>query len=382
MSAVATADARELRHLMIDQLKKRGLEVEPAIEMAFRTIPREVFLPDVPLERVYSGDAVITKEDEAGSPISSSSEVGIMIVMAHLLDVAPGQRILEIGAGTGYNAAVLARLVGERGAITTIDIDADVAALARQHLARAGVDRVAVITADGWDGHADNAPYDRIEVTASVADLSPDWIAQLADGGRIVLPFVLRAGMQAVLGLRKQGADLVSTHVVPGGFMRLRGPAGRQPQIRTFDGWSVELGDGVVDWNGVLPLLLREVPRFAVAPPLGWESLILLALLYGNVTVTRAGHPGLAVGIFDPDGGLAVVELAGRSIAGPLSVLIAFGSEAAQSRLLSAVEELRTIRLSDLHVVARASDSAAPEGDVVLRRESFTFAFRAARSTS
>ena len=171
MSAVATADARELRHSMIDQLKQRGLEVEPAIEMAFRTIPREVFLPDVPLERVYSGDAVITKQDEAGRPISSSSEVGIMIVMAHLLDVAPGQRILEIGAGTGYNAAVLAALVGERGAITTIDIDADIAALARQHLARAGVDRVAVITADGWEGRTDNAPYDRIEVTASVSEL-------------------------------------------------------------------------------------------------------------------------------------------------------------------------------------------------------------------
>ena len=197
-----------------------------------------------------------------------------------------------------------------------------------------------------------------------------------------MLPFVLRAGMQAVLGLRKQGADLVSTRVVPGGFMWLRGPKGPQPQIRTFDGWSVELGDGVVDWNGVLPLLLREVPRFAVAPPLGWEPLILLALLYGNVTLTRAGHPGLAVGIFDPDGGLAVVEPAGGSIAGPLSVVIAFGSDAAQSRLLSAIEELRTIRLSDLHVVARPSDSVAPEGDVVLRRESFTFAFRAARPTS
>lgn len=379
---MASADAGELRHVMIDQLKKRGLEFEPAIEEIFRTIPREIFLPDVPLERVYSGDAVITKQDEEGSPISSSSEVGIMIAMASLLDVAPGHRILEIGAGTGYNAAVLAQLVGERGAITTIDIDADVAALAREHLVRAGFERVAVITADGWEGYAKNAPYDRIEVTASVADVSPDWIAQLADGGKIVLPLVLRAGMQAVLGLQKEEADLLSTRVIPGGFMRLRGPAGQQPQIRRFDGWSVELGDGVVDWNGVLPSLLRDAPRFFVAPPLGWESLILLALLYGNVTVRRDGHPGLAVGIFDPDGGLAVVELAGRSIAGPVSLLIAFGSDAARSRLLSAIEELRTIRLKDLQVVARPTGSAAPEGDAVLRRESFSFAFRAPRSGS
>jgi protein-L-isoaspartate(D-aspartate) O-methyltransferase len=368
---------------MIDQLKKRGLELEPAIEDVFRVIPREIFLPEVPLERVYSGDAIITKQDEEGSPTSSSSEVGIMIAMASLLDVVPGHRILEIGAGTGYNAAVLAQLVGERGAVTTVDIDADVAALAREHLAHAGFERIAVITADGWEGYTKNAPYDRIEVTASVADLSPDWIAQLADGGKIVLPLVLSAGMQAVLGLQKVAADVLSTRVIPGGFMRLRGPAGQQPQIRRFDGWSVELGDGVVDWNGVLPSLLRGAPRFLVAPPLGWESLILLALLYGNVTVRRDGHPGLAVGIFDPDGGLAVVELAGRSLAGPVSLVIAFGSDAVRARLLSAIEELRTIRLKDLQVIARPTGSAAaPKGDAVLRRESFTFAFRAPRFAS
>jgi len=90
VSAVATVDARELRDAMVDELKKRGLELEPAIEEVFRTIPRDVFVPHAPLERVYSGDAVITKQDEQGIPISSSSEVGIMIAMARLLDVAPG----------------------------------------------------------------------------------------------------------------------------------------------------------------------------------------------------------------------------------------------------------------------------------------------------
>src|SRR5256885_9001051 len=178
VSTVATAGARELRISMIDQLKTRGLELEPAIEAAFRMVPREVFLPGVALDRVYSGDAIPTKRDAEGNPISSSSEVGIMIAMARLLDVAPGQRILEIGAGTGYNAAVLSQLVGDRGAVTTIDIDADVAAEAREHLARAGFGRVGVITADGWKGYATNPPYDRIEVTASVSDLSADWIAQ------------------------------------------------------------------------------------------------------------------------------------------------------------------------------------------------------------
>ena len=380
MSAVATGDARELRGAMVDQLKKRGLEFEPAIEEAFRRIPREAFLPDVPLERVYSGDAIPTKRDADGNPISSSSEVGIMIAMARLLDVAPGQRILEIGAGTGYNAAVLSQLVGEGGAITTVDIDAGVAAQAREHLARAGFDRVAVITADGWQGNAGNAPYDRVEVTASVSDLSPDWLAQLVDGGKIVLPFLLPAGMQAVLGLRKNGADLVSTNVIPGGFMRLRGPGGAQPSVRTFDGLSVELGDGVADRSEVLGSLLRQRPRFVVAPPLGWEALILLALLYGNVTATRKGHAGLAVGIFDPEGGLALAELASGSIAGSHSLVIGYGSDAAQSRLHSAIEDLRTVRLKDLQIVVRPTGAPEPGGDMVVRRRSFTLAFRVARS--
>jgi protein-L-isoaspartate(D-aspartate) O-methyltransferase len=379
VSAVATPDTRELRGAMVDELKKRGLEFEPAIEQVFRTIAREVFLTGTPLEQVYSGDAVITKRDVDGSPTSSSSEVGIMIAMARLLDVEPGQRILEIGAGTGYNAAVLAELVGEHGSVTTIDIDGDVAALAREHLTAAGFDRVAVITGDGWRGDAGSAPFDRIEVTASVADLSPHWAAQLIDGGKIVLPFVHRAGTQAVLGLRKQGSDLISTRVIPGGFMRLRGPFGPRPDMLTFDDWSLELADGMVDRDGVLPSLLRAGPRFVVAPPLGWEQLILLALLYGNATVRRKDHQGLAIGIFDPEGGLAFVEVASRSIAGPVSLVSAFGSEAARSRLLSAIEEIRTIRLQDLQVVARPTGSTAPEGNVVLRRENFTFAFSAAR---
>ena len=91
---------------------------------------------------------------------------------------------------------------------------------------------------------------------------------------------------------------------------------------------------------------------------------------------------GLTVGIFDPAGSLALADLARDSIAGPFSVVMSFGSDAAQSRLLAAIEELRTIRLKDLVVVARPRGAAAPEGDVVLRRESFTFAFRAARSAS
>jgi protein-L-isoaspartate(D-aspartate) O-methyltransferase len=383
MGVMAIADARELRGSMVDQLKKRGLKIEAPIEEAFRTVPRELFLPGVALERVYSGDNIVTKHDDEGRPISSSSEVGIMMDMAQLLDVAQGHRILEIGAGTGYNAAILSQLAGERGAITTVDIDPDIAAQARANLAAGGFHRVSVISGDGWGESSANAFYDRIEVTASVSDLSPSWVAQLNDGGRIVFPFVLPGGMQTVMALRKQGAELVSTGVTPGGFMRLRGQGGARSRTRSVDGFDVEMSDGLGDAaDETLAALLRTPPRFAVAPPLGWEALTLLALLHGNVSVSKRGGMGFTVGIFDPAGSLALAELARDSVAGPFSAVLSFGSEAATSELMTAIEELRSFRLRDLRVVVRPAGSPEPSGDVVLHRGCFTFAFRTVRSTS
>jgi protein-L-isoaspartate(D-aspartate) O-methyltransferase len=378
MGVIAIADTRELRGSMVAQLKQRGFEIEAPIEQAFRTVPREVFLPGVALERVYSGDNIITKRDDEGRPMSSSSEVGIMMDMAQLLDVAPGQRILEIGAGTGYNAAILSHLVGERGAVTTVDIDPEVAAQARENLAAAGVHRVAVIAGDGWEASSANASYDRVEVTASVSDLSPSWVAELTDGGRIVFPFVLPGGMQTVIALRKQGAELVSTGVTPGGFMRLRGQGGARSRTRTVDGFDIEMSDGLAeDADETLAVVLRTPSRFAVAPPLGWDALTLLALLHGNVSVSKRNGTGFTVGIFDPRGSLALVELARDSIAGPFSVVLLFGSEAARAELMTAIEEVRTLRLRDLRVVAKSAGSPEPTGDVVLHRGSFTFAFTA-----
>jgi protein-L-isoaspartate(D-aspartate) O-methyltransferase len=381
MSAVATADARDLRGAMVDVLKKRGVQLRPRIEEAFRSVPREAFLPGVGLDRVYSGDAIVTKQDDDGRPMSSSSEVGIMIDMAELLDVAPGHRILEIGAGTGYNAAVLAELAGDRGAVTTVDLDPEIAAQARQNLAAAAFHRVAVIAGDGWAGTADRVSYDRVEVTAGVSDLSPTWVAQLADGGTIVFPFVLPAGMQTVMALQKQGTDLVSTGLTPGAFMRLRGQGGALPRTRTVDALDIELSDALVGVaSETIAALLRGSPRFVVAPPLGWEALTLLALFEGNISASKRGRIGLAVGVLDPAGSLALVDLARDSVAGAISIVVSFGSDVAQSRLFDAIEHVRAVRLRDLHVVARPTRLPAPSGEVVVRRPEFTFAFARKRS--
>ena len=186
-------ETSELRARMIDQLKK-GLAMSEVVERALRAVPREAFLPGTDLNQVYSGMVVPTKWDAAGTPTSSSSEVGVMAVMADQLDLAEGQRVLEIGSGTGYNAAMLASIVGEQGQVTTVEIDSDLAESAREHLLRTGFERVEVRAADGWFGWPDGAPYDRIELTASTKDVSPSWVAQLSDDGRLLLPLRTLAG--------------------------------------------------------------------------------------------------------------------------------------------------------------------------------------------
>jgi SAM-dependent methyltransferase len=121
---------------------------------------REHFLPGVELERVYHDDAVTTQTGPGGMTTSSSSQPSIMALTLAQLDPQPGDRVLEIGAGTGYNAALLAHLVGPGGQVTTIDLDPAITQAARANLDQAGVgaDQVAEVevrTGDRWLGAAD-----------------------------------------------------------------------------------------------------------------------------------------------------------------------------------------------------------------------------------
>src|ERR1044072_8595046 len=97
----------ESREATVAQLPERG-EVSERVAEAFRLVPRHRFLPDFDPEAAYRDEPIVTKRDEEGRPISSSSQPAIMGIMLDQLDVRPGHRVLEIGAGTGYNAALLA----------------------------------------------------------------------------------------------------------------------------------------------------------------------------------------------------------------------------------------------------------------------------------
>ena len=115
------------RQLVEDLIARNALWSEP-VRQAFLAVPRHPFVPRSPVDEAYRADrAIPTHFDERGVSISSSSAPTIMAIMLELLNAAPGQRVLEIGAGTGYNAALLSHLVGDAGTVTSIDIDEEVA---------------------------------------------------------------------------------------------------------------------------------------------------------------------------------------------------------------------------------------------------------------
>src|SRR5262245_19757926 len=113
-------DTEALRERLVDGLIADGALRSPAVEAAFRAVPRHLFLPDVPLEAAYADAAVPTWRRSDGVPTSSSSQPAIMAIMLEQLGLEPGMRVLEVGAGTGYNAALLAHLVGPSGSVTTV----------------------------------------------------------------------------------------------------------------------------------------------------------------------------------------------------------------------------------------------------------------------
>lgn len=238
------SDVTALHHALVDMLTQRGHIRSARVEAAFRAVQRHVFLPGVPLDEVYRDQVFVTKRID-GVAVSSSSQPQIMAIMLEQLGLLPGHRVLEIGAGTGYNAALMAHIVGDTGGVISVDIDEDIVEDARAHLAAAGVERVQVIAADGGFGHPAAAPYDRIILTVGAWDVAPAWPDQLRPGGRLVLPLTV-GGTQKAVAFEHDAGHLLSVSVKECLFMPLRGSfasPGRRVVLRPRPGLNLWVGD-------------------------------------------------------------------------------------------------------------------------------------------
>jgi protein-L-isoaspartate(D-aspartate) O-methyltransferase len=244
--ASAAAASRRFRRRLVSELESRNCIVSAPVREAFLAVPREAFLAAFAaaegLEAVYRDVAVPTKHAPDGMPTTSSSQPAIMALMLERLDLRPGQRVLEIGAGTGYNAALLRELVGPGGQVVSVELDDDVARGARHGLREAGR-KARVVVGDGHEGWEPRAPYDRIVVTASSATLPIAWRDQLTDSGLLEVPLRLSdAGPHAIVTFRRAGSRLVSVSTLCGGFMPLRGIAVKPEERTSLSASAVEQG--------------------------------------------------------------------------------------------------------------------------------------------
>jgi protein-L-isoaspartate(D-aspartate) O-methyltransferase len=231
--------AAAMREALVGQLRGQGSIQTDRVAEAFRRVPRHLFAPGVPLEEAYANDVVRTKRDEDGITLSSVSAPWLQAMMLEYAELQPGMRCLEIGSG-GYNAALMAELVGPSGRVTTVDIDPEVTERARACLTRAGYDDVNVVLADAEHGVPDGAPYDRIILTVGVWDIPPAWTEQLTEDGRIVVPLRMR-GLSRSVAFDREGDHLVSRAHEMAGFVAVQGAGAHPEQLVLLHGDDVGL---------------------------------------------------------------------------------------------------------------------------------------------
>lgn len=240
----------ELLQSLVDELAARGL-LAPDWREAFLSVPRHQFIPDTVweadedterahdflpryraddpqrwLELAYRNRSVITQVDDgrpsgpalAGFEATSSASMPSMVaVMLAALDVQDGQQVLEIGTGTGYNAALLANRVGAQN-VTTVEIDVRLAERATTALSRVGLADIVVVAADGSGGHPARAPYDRIIATAACTQVPYPWVAQTRPGGRVLTPWANAYFDGGLLSLTVDGDAKASGRIVDKSF--------------------------------------------------------------------------------------------------------------------------------------------------------------------
>ncbi|MFF4436967.1 methyltransferase domain-containing protein [Streptomyces sp. NPDC001621] len=227
---------------------------DPVWREAFAEVPRHLFVPyyyvagrggyerrwgespdPAARERWVRGayeDVPLATRLRDGELLSSSSQPSLMARMLVALRVEDGDRVLEVGAGTGYNAALLAHRLGDDDLVTTIDLEPEITESARQHLAAAG-HRPPVVTGDGARGVPERAPFDRIIATCALPTVPRAWLAQCRPGARVLTP--LATGL---LALTVRDAEHAEGRFLPSAafFVPLRGEGRAEPEEVSLTG--------------------------------------------------------------------------------------------------------------------------------------------------
>ena len=200
------------------QLRRRGIYDERVLE-AMAEVPREHFVPDAVRKSAYNDSALPIGYEQ------TISQPWVVAAICQAMNLQGGERVLEIGTGSGYSAAVLARLAAH---VTSLERVPELAETARQRLDELGVEGVDVIVADGSRGYPDGAPYDAIAVHAATPEAPHSLIGELASDGRLVVPIATGSADLLTAFVRENG-NLRQESIGPCRFVPLIGAEGFNP---------------------------------------------------------------------------------------------------------------------------------------------------------
>jgi protein-L-isoaspartate(D-aspartate) O-methyltransferase len=213
-------DARQA--MVARQLQRRDI-TDPRVLIAMGTVPRHRFVPAAQVSKAYGDYPLPIGEDQ------TISQPYIVALMTQWAEVAPGDKVLEVGTGSGYQAAVLAELTEK---VFSIEIRPELARQAAERLKDIGYGRVQVRSGDGYQGWPEAAPFDAILVTAAAPQVPPALTAQLKEGGRLVIPLGPPGGAQTLMRYRRVQGKLVEEAALPVRFV----PLVRPPALKAAPG--------------------------------------------------------------------------------------------------------------------------------------------------
>lgn len=206
------------REEMVNRLVTYGYLRDERIAHAMRKVPRHVFVPVESRRYAY---------EDIPLPVGHNQTISaphMVATMCEYLDLKEGQKVLEIGAGTGYHACVVAEIIAP-GEVYAVERFPSLAEKAKENLEKAGCQRVKVIVGDGTKGYPEEAPYDRIYVTAGAPDVPEPLVEQLKENGRMLIPIGSRYSQELILVIKEKG-DVITKNLGGCAFVPLIGEHG------------------------------------------------------------------------------------------------------------------------------------------------------------
>lgn len=312
--------ARPYANALVTTLKNEGKLSSPQVESAFKHVPRHPFIDhfflletsdrkmqwrhvqpssvrdaDAWLRAIYTNRPVITAYDEYNIPTSSSSSPDAMALMLEASQLHPGLRVLEIGTGTGYNAALLAHIVGDPHHVFTVEIDPALAQRAQQRLDQVVGEGITVYAGNGLHGYAPGAPYDRIIATGSYHKVPLAWLDQLQIGGIILMNLRGHLGAGAFLKVVKVGPQRAAygTFLTGSDFM----------ELQDTDTPSCKVTDLVSQYLGRSVTAQMPCSQAKFDPSLLWDHRLefLLQLSFPHMYFTSIGFNPMSPCLIDSE---------------------------------------------------------------------------------